>query len=45
MNNEGIALAPVSECSCDRRPFFWADDQESSGYTLRKGTITCGRLY
>jgi hypothetical protein len=45
MNNEGIALGPLSECSADRRPFLWADDQESNGYTLRKGTITCGRLY
>jgi hypothetical protein len=45
MNNEGIALAPLSECSNDRRPFYWADDLESSGYALRRGTITCGRLY
>ena len=45
MNNEGIALAPLSECSSDRRPFFWTDDQESNGYSLRRGTITCDRLY
>jgi hypothetical protein len=45
MNNEGIALAPLSECSANRRPFFWADDAASDGYAIRKGSITCGRLY
>ena len=45
MNNEGIALAPLSECSGDRRSFFWADDGESSGYAIRRGTIPCGRMY
>jgi len=45
MNNEGIALAPLSECSGDRRSFFWADDAESSGYAIRKGSIPCVRLY
>jgi hypothetical protein len=45
MNNEGIALAPLSECSGERRAFFWADDEESGGYAIRRGSITCGRLY
>jgi hypothetical protein len=45
MNNEGISLAPLSECSGERRSFFWADDEESSGYAIRKGSITCSRLY
>jgi hypothetical protein len=45
MNNEGFSLAPVSECSGDRRSFFWADDGETNGYSMRKGAITCGRLY
>jgi hypothetical protein len=45
MNNEGISLAPLSECSGERRSFFWADDVESGGYAIRKGSITCSRLF
>ncbi len=45
MKNEGIALAPDSDCSGNRRPFFWADDEESGGYAIRRGWIACGRLY
>ena len=45
MNNEGIALAPLSECSGERRSIFWADDEESSGYAIRRGFLTCTRLY
>jgi hypothetical protein len=45
MKNEGIALAPDSDCSGNRRPFFWADDEESGGYAIRKGSISCGRLH
>jgi hypothetical protein len=45
MNNEGIALGPLATCTSERRPFFWADDEESGGFALRRGTIPCGRLY
>jgi hypothetical protein len=45
MNNEGIALAPASECSGGKRAFFWADDSATNGIALRRGTITCGRLF
>jgi hypothetical protein len=45
MDNEGITLAPLSECSGGVRSFFWADDAESGGYAIRKGSITCGPLY
>jgi hypothetical protein len=45
MNNEGIALAPFSDCNANRRAFFWADDSASGGYALRRGSTTCGRLY
>jgi hypothetical protein len=45
MDNEGIALAPFSECTANRRPFFWADDGASGGYAIRKGSMTCSRLY
>jgi hypothetical protein len=41
MDNEGIALAPLSECSDNRRSFFWADDAASGGYAIRKGSVTC----
>jgi hypothetical protein len=45
MANEGIALAPLSECSDNRRRFFWADDSASGGYAIRRGSVTCGPLY
>jgi len=45
MNNEGISMGPFAECAGERRPFFWADDEESNGFAIRKGSITCGRLY
>jgi hypothetical protein len=45
MDNEGIALAPVSECIGDRRSFFWADDAASGGYAIRKGSVTCSLAY
>ncbi len=45
MNNEGITLAPVSECVGDRRSVFWADDSNSGGYAIRKGWITCGTFF
>jgi hypothetical protein len=45
MNNEGIALAPESECVAGHKAFFWADDDESNDYAIRRGTILCGRLY
>ena len=44
MNNEGIALAPDRECVDDHKSFFWADDDESGGFSIRRGTIRCGRL-
>jgi hypothetical protein len=45
MNNEGVALAPLAECTGERRSIFWADDGETSGYSIRRGSIVCGRLY
>lgn len=45
MDNEGIALAPLSECSGGGRPFFWSDDTASGGYAIRRGSITCAALY
>jgi hypothetical protein len=44
-NNEGISMAPESECANGRKSFFWADDDESNGYAIRRDTIPCGRLF
>ncbi len=43
-NNEGIAFAPVSECSAGLRSFFWSDDSDNETHSLRLGTLTCGPL-
>lgn len=45
INNEGIAIAPNSECASNLKQFFWADDSETSGHAIRRGTIPCGRLF
>jgi hypothetical protein len=44
-NNEGIAIAPESECVNKLKSFFWTDDSEKSGHALRRGTIPCGPLF
>jgi hypothetical protein len=41
LNNEGFAVAPLAECVNTRRPVFWADDSETGGHSIRKGTLTC----
>jgi hypothetical protein len=45
MNSEGFAPAPDSECQNGGKPCFWADDDESAGFSIRRGTILCGRLF
>jgi hypothetical protein len=42
LSNEGIAIAPESECSGGFKAFFWADDAETDGHALRTDTIPCG---
>lgn len=42
LNNEGIAIAPESECANGLKTFIWADDGETSKHALRRGTISCG---
>lgn len=44
INNEGFALAPASECVANRKPAFWADDNETAGHALRAGSIPCGTI-
>jgi len=43
--NEGIALAPESECAQGKKAFIWSDDSNTDGHALRRGTVPCGRLY
>jgi hypothetical protein len=45
LNNEGIALAPESECLDGQKSFFWADNDETKGYAIRRGRVRCGRLF
>ena len=44
INNEGFAIAPNSECVSGQKPVYWADDNETGGYSIRRGAITCGTL-
>lgn len=41
-NNEGIAIAPQSECVAGLKPFFWSDDSDKDTFSLRKDSIPCG---
>lgn len=43
-NNEGIAIGPQSECVNGFKPFFWSDDNDKDGFSLRKDAIPCGSL-
>jgi hypothetical protein len=44
-NNEGIALGTETECSGGQKPFFWADDGDTGGYSIRQGALSCGPLF
>jgi hypothetical protein len=41
-NNEGIAIAPESECTDGQKAFYWADDSATGGNSIRRDTIPCG---
>jgi hypothetical protein len=41
VDNEGFAVAPLSECSGGHRPVFWADDSAVAGHAIRRGGIPC----
>jgi hypothetical protein len=43
-NNEGIAIGPQSECVNGFKPFFWSDDNDKDGFSLRKDSIPCSSL-
>lgn len=40
-NNEGIAIAPNSECSGGFKRFFWTDDADENDFSLRTDLIPC----
>lgn len=41
VNNEGFAVAAQAECVGGQKPVFRADDSQTVGYSLRKGTVRC----
>lgn len=43
-NNEGIAIAPNAECNGGFKRFFWTDDADEDGFSLRSDLIPCGCL-
>jgi len=42
LQNEGIAIAPESQCSAGQKSFWWTDDGATDGHALRADTIPCG---
>jgi hypothetical protein len=38
LNNEGITF---SDCSAGERTFFWADDNETNGHSIRSSVMPC----
>jgi len=44
INNEGLAIAPLAECTNDLRAVVWADDSDTDGHALRRGTLPCAPL-
>jgi hypothetical protein len=43
-NHEGIALGSERECLDGVKPFFWTDDNDLDGQSLRRGHVRCGKL-
>jgi hypothetical protein len=41
-NNEGITIAPASQCIAGQRRFYWTDDSATGGHTLRADSVPCG---
>lgn len=41
LNNEGFAIAPQSTCVGGTKEVVWADDGDTDGHSLRRGTISC----
>ena len=45
VNNEGTAFAPQSECVAGLRSFYWTDDSNTGGHSLRRGSLACGPIF
>jgi hypothetical protein len=43
-NHEGMAVAPDQECEAGYKRFFWTDDADAGGFSLRSDLIPCGPL-
>ncbi|MFF9011839.1 lamin tail domain-containing protein [Streptomyces sp. NPDC014870] len=41
LNNEGFAVAGAEECVGGTKPVYWADDSNTGGHALRRGTLSC----
>ena len=41
LNNEGFAIAPVTQCVSNLKPVFWSDDPETDGHAIRRGSLAC----
>ncbi|MEV5969660.1 lamin tail domain-containing protein [Streptomyces sp. NPDC051921] len=41
LNNEGFTLAAADECVAGTRPVYWADDSNTGGHAIRRGTVAC----
>lgn len=41
VNNEGFALEYGSACVGGNRAVFWVDDNETDGYSIRRGSVRC----
>jgi hypothetical protein len=44
-NHEGIAIAPETECTGGFKSFFWADDSDTGGQSIRRDAIPCATLF
>jgi len=44
-NNEGLAIAPETECAGGQKKVFWSDDNDTGGHSLRQGSLPCANLF
>jgi hypothetical protein len=44
-NNEGIAIGSAKDCKNGFKPFFWTDDADAAGYSLRRDAIPCAACF
>jgi hypothetical protein len=44
INNEGFTVTPASECVANRKPVFWADDNDTGGFSIRTASMNCGPI-